>query len=539
MMIGLVCIGLVVLVVVGAVVALVFAATGRPRQTGVPEPQEEPWRRAGRRSVPATALRLCPECGSALAADAPEGLCPQCLLKGAINSTRAAADSDPDGGTAAYAGPSTAPAVEVLAALLPQLEILELIGQGGMGAVYKARQPALDRVVALKVLPPEAGRDPAFAERFGREALALARLSHPNIVAVHEVGQAGEFYYIVMEYVDGINLRQLLRGGHLRPEQALRIIPQICDALQFAHEEGVVHRDIKPENILLDKKGRVKIADFGLAKLLGRDTENFALTGSRQVMGTLYYMAPEQVERPQEVDHRADIYSLGVVFYEMLTGQLPVGRFPLPSEKAGTDAYLDGVVLHALEREPERRYQHASDVKTDVEASGRTYSSFVRAPAAANREMVLRQVQGPANALMALAVLGPLGWLVPCLFFGIQFFNLPSTQSGTIWGVAVGEVRGVAVGCGTLFLLNAVAGVFLFVAGRKMKRLEAFEFSVIAAALPLLPFTTFAWPISAVVGGWALWVLLKPEVRAAFRDELQRTHNAQGVGTAPTSSGVP
>src|SRR5262249_46851880 len=149
------------------------------------------------------------------------------------------------------------------------------------------------------------------------------------------------------------------------------IVPQICDALQYAHEEGVVHRDIKPENILLDRKGRVKIADFGLAKLLRRDGENFTLTGSRQVMGTLYYMAPEQVERPLEVDHRADIYSLGVVFYEMLTGQLPVGRFPLPSEKVGTDPHFDGIVLHALEREPERRYQHASDVKTDVEAPAR------------------------------------------------------------------------------------------------------------------------------------------------------------------------
>jgi len=240
-----------------------------------------------------------------------------------------------------------------------------------MGAVYKARQSSLDRLVAVKVLPPEAGRDPAFAERFGREARALARLSHPNIVAVHDVGKAGDYYYFVMEYVEGVNLRQLLRDGQLRPEHALRLVPQICDALQYAHEEGVVHRDVKPENILLDRKGRVKIADFGLAKLLGRDTGNFTLTGSRQVMGTLYYMAPEQIERPLEVDHRADIYSLGVVFYEMLTGQLPVGRFAMPSEKAGTDAFFDEVVLHALEREPAKRYQHASEVKTDVESHTR------------------------------------------------------------------------------------------------------------------------------------------------------------------------
>src|SRR5581483_1437923 len=166
-----------------------------------------------------------------------------------------------------------------LAPLFPQLEILELIGQGGMGAVYKARQPSLDRLVAVKVLPREAGQDPAFAERFGREARALARLGHPNIVAVHDVGKAGDFYYFVMEYVDGPNLRQVLRDGQLAPEQALRVVPQVCDALQYAHEEGIVHRDIKPENILFDMRGRVKIADFGLAKLMGRDTGHFTLTG--------------------------------------------------------------------------------------------------------------------------------------------------------------------------------------------------------------------------------------------------------------------
>src|SRR5206468_10050292 len=159
--------------------------------------------------------------------------------------------------------------------------------------------------------------------------------------AIHDFGHAGSYYYFMMEFVDGVNLRQALRAKQLRPAQALEVVPQICDALQYAHEEGIIHRDIKPENILLDRKGRVKIADFGLAKLLGRDTGDFTLTGSRQVMGTLYYMAPEQVERPLEVDHRADIYSLGVVFYEMLTGQLPVGRFPMPSEKAGTNPSLD------------------------------------------------------------------------------------------------------------------------------------------------------------------------------------------------------
>jgi serine/threonine protein kinase len=168
--------------------------------------------------------------------------------------------------------------------------------------------------VALKILPAQSAAGPNFTERFNREACALARLSHPNIVAVHEFGEAGGLHYFIMEFVDGVNLRQLERARRLSPREALQIVPQLCDALQYAHDEGVVHRDIKPENVLMDRKGRVKIADFGLAKILGRETQNLRLTGEGQVMGTLHYMAPEQVEHPLAVDHRADIYSLGVVW---------------------------------------------------------------------------------------------------------------------------------------------------------------------------------------------------------------------------------
>jgi predicted Ser/Thr protein kinase len=306
--------------------------------------------------------KLCPECGAAFPADAPEGLCPRCLLKQGAGSAASATHSET---TAAFWPEFTPPNPEELARYFPQLEILEFIGQGGMGAVYKARQPALDRLVALKVLPPQAGKDPSFAERFTREAQALARLSHPNIVSVFDFGQANGLFYFLMEFVDGVNLRQAMRAGRLEPKEALRIVPQICDALQYAHEEKIVHRDIKPENLLLDRRGRVKIADFGLAKLLGKPAAAH-LTHPQQVMGTPHYMAPEQVEKPLQVDHRADIYSLGVVLYEMLTGELPLGRFALPSEKVQIDVRLDKVVLRALEKEPVRRYQQASEVKTDV-----------------------------------------------------------------------------------------------------------------------------------------------------------------------------
>ena len=144
-------------------------------------------------------------------------------------------------------------------------------------------------------------------------------------------------------------------------------MPQICDALQFAHDEGIVHRDIKPENVLIDRKGRVKIADFGLAKLLGQEQVEVTLTHTNQVMGTFRYMVPEQMQRTHDVDHRADIYSLGVVFYELLTGALPAGSFDPPSKRAPIDVRLDEVVLRALAQEPDRRYQQASGVKTDVE----------------------------------------------------------------------------------------------------------------------------------------------------------------------------
>jgi serine/threonine protein kinase len=310
-------------------------------------------------------MQLCPTCGRPLPPNAPKGLCPECLLKAGLQT-----ETQPNAGDPARPKPPpfVPPSPTELARHFPQLEILELIGRGGMGAVYKARQPSLDRLVALKILPPGVAGDTGFAERFTREARALARLSHPNIVAVYDFGQAAGMPFFLMEYVDGPNLRELERGGKLNPREAMQIIPQICEALQFAHDEGIVHRDIKPENILLDKKGRVKIADFGIAKLVGQTAvPDAALTGAGDVVGTLNYMAPEQREKPLTVDHRADIFSLGVVFYELLTGELPIGKFAPPSQVAQVDVRLDEVVVRALEKEPARRYQHVSDLGTDVQ----------------------------------------------------------------------------------------------------------------------------------------------------------------------------
>lgn len=307
-----------------------------------------------------TQTAACARCGSPLPDGNESGLCPKCTHTVPIRAKAAGADSET----------SDAPDLdEVSAALdLPNLQVLSVLGRGGMGVVYKARQKSLDRMVALKILPPSPDRDILFEERFMREARALARLSHPNIVVVHDYGRVNDYCYFVMEYIDGVNLRQALRARNLSAEQALGIVPPVCDALQYAHDEGIVHRDIKPENILIDRKGRVKIADFGLARLRrGDHPHDWTITGSGQVMGTLHYMAPEQIERPLEVDHRADIYALGVVLYEMFTGELPIGRFPPPSHKSRIDARLDEVVLRALEKEPRRRFQHASELKQAVE----------------------------------------------------------------------------------------------------------------------------------------------------------------------------
>jgi hypothetical protein len=247
---------------------------------------------------------------------------------------------------------------------LPDFELGECIGRGGMGAVFRARQRNLDRTVAVKVLLPPPGEVAGWGDRFRREAQALARLQHPGIVTVHDYGQAGELAWLVMELVEGTNLRTLLDEGHLQPSEALAIVPPVCEALQYAHDRGIVHRDVKPENVLLDLDGRVKLVDFGLAKLTANDPHN--LTRSDQAMGTPRYMAPEQLERPLDVDHRADIFSLGVVLYEMLTGQVPAGVVEPPSRKVGSDVRLDQVVMRALQREPAQRYQSAAELETGV-----------------------------------------------------------------------------------------------------------------------------------------------------------------------------
>lgn len=257
------------------------------------------------------------------------------------------------------------PTVEELQRLLPQYHVLDMIGRGGMGAVYKAAQTRLDREVAIKVLPTELAEDPDFVARFEREARTLARLDHPGIIHVYDFGQTSENHlYFVMEFVDGADLHQLIHGPGMIPAQALEIIGRVCEALQYAHSQGVVHRDIKPANILITKDGRVKLADFGLARPMHANASG-RLTLTRVVMGTPDYMAPEQ--KRGDGDHRVDLYALGVMLYEMLCRKTPQGAWQPPSQRVRVDVRLDQIVIKAMQEEPELRYQQASEIKSDVE----------------------------------------------------------------------------------------------------------------------------------------------------------------------------
>lgn len=301
--------------------------------------------------------KKCPDCGHNYNPELIKQLnggCPKCMADLLRNETDLLNPDESDGSGSFGRAPFDA------GTTYHGMEIIKLLGRGGMGYVYKARQPNLNRFVALKILDPRLAGSAGFTERFNREAKALAALNHPNIVQVYDYGHEGSHHFLVMELVEGANLREILLTSRIEPKTALRYVPQICDALEYAHAKGVIHRDIKPENILIDKQGHLKIADFGLAKMKVTGDDASRITQADQVMGTPSYMAPEQMKEGASVDHRADIYSLGVVFYEMLTGELPVGRFPVPSQRVKVDVRLDEVVLKALEKDIQRRYQQAS-----------------------------------------------------------------------------------------------------------------------------------------------------------------------------------
>src|SRR5246127_3097392 len=271
------------------------------------------------------------------------------------------------------------PVLEAGAVLAGRYEILQTLGEGGMGAVYKARDLELDRMVALKVIRPELARNPAIIDRFKKELLLSQRVTHRNVIRIYDLGEGDGVKFITMEFVEGEDLRTLIHERKkFPPEEAVGIMEQICLALDAAHQVNVIHRDLKPQNVMRDKTGRILVMDFGLA----RTFEGDGMTQTGALVGTMEYMSPEQA-LAKELDQRSDIFSAGLIFYELLSGQMPyraesavaslIRRTqerarPISEHDSTIPQTLSNIVSKCLEREPAGRYQTARDLLADLES---------------------------------------------------------------------------------------------------------------------------------------------------------------------------
>jgi eukaryotic-like serine/threonine-protein kinase len=306
-------------------------------------------------------------------------------------------------------------------------EVLSPLGAGGMGEVYRARDTRLQRDVAVKVLPEHLADNSQALARFEREARVVAALSHPNILAIHDVSREGHTAYAVMELIEGATLREELRGGSLGPRAAAEYAAQAARGLAAAHEKGVVHRDLKPENLMITRDGRLKILDFGLAQeqqpraATAGDTRSPTLgreTDPGTVVGTVGYMSPEQV-RGDAVDHRSDIFSLGCVLHEMLSGRRAFARetvaetmtailredaAPLAGTGRIVPPALERIVSHCLEKKPEQRFQSASDLAFDLSNPSAASGAGAGAAAVPRRSAAWRWLAGGLAALLVAAV---------------------------------------------------------------------------------------------------------------------------------------
>jgi predicted Ser/Thr protein kinase len=320
----------------------------------------------------------------------------------------------PDSGPQAKPAPPPPPPPEAGVAPpkpeIPGYDMLELLGRGGMGEVWRARQQSLNRIVAVKVLSPTLAVEPDFVRRFERESSALATIAHPNVVTVFDRGSANGHWYFVMEFVEGRSLRERVEA-HPPRNDLIRLVLQVLRAVDHAHRKGVIHRDLKPENVLIDSAGDAKVADFGLAGMseVGRSS----LTMTAVAMGTAHYMAPEQRRDAKNVDGRADLYSLGVILYELFCQELPTGKFPTPREKVpDLDPRLDAIIMRMLEQDPEKRPARASEVVDVLEAilSGPPPKTALAAagpqsPARPIESMISRVRQHPGQRAALVAAL--------------------------------------------------------------------------------------------------------------------------------------
>ncbi|MHB8158126.1 MAG: protein kinase domain-containing protein, partial [Desulfocucumaceae bacterium] len=332
-------------------------------------------------------------------------------------------------------------------------EILEQLGGGGMAIVYKGRDTILTRLVTIKLLRPEYTLDEDFVMRFRREAQSVASLSNPNIVSIYDVGRENDMHYLVMEYIDGEDLRSIIkREGPLDPATAVRIARQICDALDHAHDNKIVHRDVKPHNILITRTGRAKLTDFGIA----REASAATLTTSDTIIGSVHYLSPEQA-RGEVPDPGSDIYSLGVVLYEMLSGSLPFtgdspiaialkhiqsDPEPLRRKNNKIPESLEWVVMKALNKDPEKRFKSAREMSFKLEeALLGDDADITRVIAVDREEMRTLKAQGrnnPPGVTKPRRRLSPAGWAAIIIFIGLlvaagaygynMFVNVPEVS---------------------------------------------------------------------------------------------------------------
>jgi serine/threonine protein kinase len=305
------------------------------------------------------------------------------------------------------AEPFTPPAPEELASLFAGYAINSLIACGGMGAVYHGRQIALDREVAIKVLPREFSADESFREGFAAEARAMAKLNHPNLIGVYDFGEVDGMLYIIMEFVPGQSLYHAAYQKAVEQKEAARLMAEICSGLAEAHRHGILHRDIKPANILLDGHNRPKIGDFGLARPIGTAEKE-----GEVIYGTPHYTAPEVLNNPRQVDARADVFSLGVVLHELLTSKLPAADPRPPSAICGCNPKFDAIVKRATQPLPALRYPDAAAMEKDLRDLATVPAYAAAARAGVHRPPSVRRPRGSTTVVKSSGGSGAMGWLV-------------------------------------------------------------------------------------------------------------------------------
>ncbi len=388
--------------------------------------------------------------------------------------------------------------------------LTRLIGRGGMGRVYEARGGLMNRKVALKLLNEELAKDPSFVKRFHREAKLLSSLSHPHVVDVIDRGEDEGCLWFAMDYVRGESLRKLMDRGPILPERTAGIAMQIASALDYAHGKGIIHRDLKPENVLLDEHGSVHLVDFGLSRLVGSETDlaTTRLTRTDVILGTYEYMAPEQRRGDRKLDGRSDVFALGVILYEMLTGGLPLGRFTMPSEFTGVSRAFDDVVDKALATHAKDRFATAGAMHDALGFAIDLRQATTAPPplpgTVPNPVVPHHEVEAARGLLRHAEILGALDRVMGLLFILSAF--------GLVAGVVSDFIAVPWGGFGSV--ISFILGLYLMSLGRRVSNLEAgARESQVMASIVMLFFPPFV----TALGLYGLIAMTTERARNAFR----------------------